>query len=176
MNRISFPSLVALTATLIALTGCGDTSPESEELANSENETMEAVDVEAEPAAQATAALVDPNVATEAQLVSIGLDQETAGAIVAGRPYENMLAVDAVLAPQLSEPERETVYAALWKPLDLNAASEEEILLIPGIGPQMAEEFEEYRPYRAIEEFRREIGKYVDEAEVARLERYVAIP
>ena len=27
----------------------------------------------------------------------------------------------------------------------------------------------------AIEQFRREIGKYVDEAEVARLERYVTI-
>jgi hypothetical protein len=39
----------------------------------------------------------------------------------------------------------------------------------------MRHEFEEYRPYRAIEQFRREIGKYVDSAEVARLEHYVAI-
>ena len=30
-------------------------------------------------------------------------------------------------------------------------------------------------PYSRIEQFRREIGKYVDDDEVARLERYVEI-
>jgi hypothetical protein len=39
----------------------------------------------------------------------------------------------------------------------------------------MLREFKEYRPYKAIEQFRREMGKYVDEAEVARLERYVVV-
>ena len=39
----------------------------------------------------------------------------------------------------------------------------------------MVHEFEEYRPYTSIEQFQREIGKYVDEDEVARLERYVYI-
>ena len=50
-----------------------------------------------------------------------------------------------------------------------------EILLIPGVGDRMAHEFEEYRPYDGIERFRREIGKYVDANEVARLEQYVTI-
>jgi hypothetical protein len=39
----------------------------------------------------------------------------------------------------------------------------------------MLREFKEYRPYKNIEQFRREIGKYVDKKEVARLERYVAV-
>jgi hypothetical protein len=39
----------------------------------------------------------------------------------------------------------------------------------------MLHEFKEYRPYTSIEQFRREIGKYVDEGEVARLEGYVTI-
>jgi hypothetical protein len=39
----------------------------------------------------------------------------------------------------------------------------------------MRHEFEEYRPYRDLAQFRREIGKYVDDAEVARLEKYVTI-
>ena len=39
----------------------------------------------------------------------------------------------------------------------------------------MVHEFMEYRPYRNMAQFRREIGKYVDEKEVARLERYVTI-
>ena len=37
----------------------------------------------------------------------------------------------------------------------------------------MLGEFKEYRPYKAMQQFRREIGKYVDDKEVARLERYV---
>ena len=37
----------------------------------------------------------------------------------------------------------------------------------------MAHEFEEYRPYKNIDQFRREIGKYVDDKELARLERLV---
>jgi hypothetical protein len=39
----------------------------------------------------------------------------------------------------------------------------------------MLREFKEYRPYENMEKFRREIGKYVDSKEVARLERYVTI-
>jgi DNA uptake protein ComE-like DNA-binding protein len=75
----------------------------------------------------------------------------------------------------LTEQQRDTVYTRLWKPLDLNSATKEEIELIPGVGPKMRHEFEEYRPYTSIEQFRREIGKYVDEQEVARLEKYVTI-
>jgi hypothetical protein len=36
-------------------------------------------------------------------------------------------------------------------------------------------EFKEYRPYKNIEQFRREMGKYWNEREVARLERYVYV-
>ena len=44
-----------------------------------------------------------------------------------------------------------------------------------GVGDRMAHEFEEYRPYVAMAQFRREIGKYVDDGEVARLERFVTV-
>ncbi len=40
---------------------------------------------------------------------------------------------------------------------------------------KMVHEFEEYRPYSSMEQFRREIGKYVDDDEVARLESYVTL-
>jgi hypothetical protein len=59
--------------------------------------------------------------------------------------------------------------------MDLNTASREEILLIPDVDPRMPHEFDEYRPYTDMEQFRREIGKYVDADEVARYERYVEI-
>ena len=60
-------------------------------------------------------------------------------------------------------------------PININTATDAEILAIPGMGPRMLREFKEYRPYTSIEQFRREIGKYVDKAEVARFEKYIVI-
>ena len=60
--------------------------------------------------------------------------------------------------------------------LNLNTAAEEDFLQVPGVGDRMAHEFEEYRPYASVREFRREIGKYVDEATVAGYEPYVFVP
>jgi DNA uptake protein ComE-like DNA-binding protein len=120
--------------------------------------------------------MLDPNTATREQLAGIGgMTPAAADSLVARRPFDNMTKVDSVLSPQLDSAARRTVYARLWKPIDLNAASDAEILLIPGIGARMLREFKEYRPYTSIEQFRREIGKYVDAEEVARLEKYVSI-
>ena len=146
-------------------------------------DTVGAADTTAAPATTpaipdtaATGALVDPNAATPQQLVAAGLDSATAAAVVAGRPYTDMTAVDRVLAGRnMTADQRRTVYAQVWKPIDLNTASDQEILLIPGIGNRMLHEFKEYRPYTSIAQFRREIGKYVDDREVARLEKYVSI-
>jgi predicted DNA-binding helix-hairpin-helix protein len=63
----------------------------------------------------------------------------------------------------------------VFVPVSLNSASDEDILSIPGAGKRMLREFKEYRPYTNIEKFRKEIGKYVDKKEVARLERYVTL-
>ena len=63
----------------------------------------------------------------------------------------------------------------VFVPINLNTASDEDILSIPGVGQRMLREFKEYRPYQNIEKFRREIGKYVNAKEVARLERYVTL-
>ena len=129
------------------------------------------------PAQGATAAgdtgFLDPSTATREQLIAVpGMTAAAADALVASRPYENMVAVDRVLAAHLSEAQRDTVYARVWKPIDPTAATEAEILLIPGVGERMAGEFEEYRPWRDAAHFRREIGKYVDSTEVERLLSY----
>ena len=60
-------------------------------------------------------------------------------------------------------------------PMNLNDAPGAAFLTIPGMTARMVHEFEEYRPYTSFEQFRREIGKYVDQKEVARLERYLVI-
>ena len=63
----------------------------------------------------------------------------------------------------------------VFVPIKLNTASDADMLTIPGLGQRMLREFKEYRPYDGIEKFRKEIGKYVDAKEVARLERFVVV-
>lgn len=122
------------------------------------------------------AGLIDPNAAPESALRAVpGLTPALAQELVGQRPFADMAAFDAWIGTHLDETAREALYRIVFIPLDLNDASREDILLIPGVGPRMAHEFEEYRPYDSIERFRREIGKYVDDEEVARLERYVRI-
>jgi DNA uptake protein ComE-like DNA-binding protein len=121
--------------------------------------------------------LLDPNRATRDELAALpGIDAALADQIIAGRPWLDMMKFDAVLASNLNEQQREALYRRLWAPLNLNTASKEEILLIPGVGDRMLHEFEEYRPYPALARFHREIDKYVDDAELARLEQYVFVP
>ena len=125
-----------------------------------------------------SATLADPNVATEAQLAAVpGLRAEVAKALIAARPFTDAVAFDKFLTAQKVDREQaKALYAHLFIHLDLDTATREEILLVPGIGPRMAHEFEEYRPYRGgLPQFRKEIGKYVDAQEVARLEQYVFV-
>jgi DNA uptake protein ComE-like DNA-binding protein len=60
-------------------------------------------------------------------------------------------------------------------PVDLNKATDEDILSIPGAGNRMVREFKEYRPWTSKAQFDKEIGKYVKEKETERLWRFVAI-
>lgn len=61
--------------------------------------------------------------------------------------------------------------------LNLNTASEDDFMkAIPGMGKRMTHEFEEYRPYKSIQQFRREMGKYVKPEQIAEYEKYVFVP
>lgn len=121
--------------------------------------------------------VLNPNLASADEMAALpGLNAEIAEAIVEARPHLGMMAFHTFLNGHLGEGDREELYARIFLPLNLNDTSEEEILLVPGVGDRMAHEFEEYRPYIHLAEFRREIGKYVDDDEVARLEQFVFVP
>ena len=128
-------------------------------------------------AAAQTQPLVNANTASEAELAKVpGLNAALAKAVVSRRPFASMSALDTFLGEQkLTREQRTTLYGRLFVPVKLNTASDADIMLIPGIGKRMLGEFKEYRPYKAIEQFRREIGKYVNKEELARLERYVTV-
>ncbi len=121
--------------------------------------------------------VLNPNVADEDQLAAAThLDDALVDAIVEQRPLADMLEMNTLLSQSLSEAQRAELYTEFFIPINLNTASGIEILLIPGMSNRMAHEFDEYRPYTSLLQFRREIGKYVDEDEVARLEQYVFVP
>ena len=120
--------------------------------------------------------LLNPNLATEQQLAAVpGLDAEAVGALLEARPFLRMADLHAVVAEHVDAEGHEAVYRALFVPIDLNDVTDDEILLIPGVGNRMLHEFEEYRPYAALAQFHREIGKYVDDEELARLAQYVYV-
>ena len=159
----------ALPAILIAAASasCDRSAPEPE---------ADAPVGEAPAAAPESSALLNPNLASEEELAAApGITAEVASALVEGRPYLTAGAFHAALSGLVGEGAAD-VYTAVWVPINLNDVTEEEILLIPGVGDRMAHEFEEYRPYAGMEEFRREIGKYVDADEVERLAAYVFVP
>jgi DNA uptake protein ComE-like DNA-binding protein len=122
--------------------------------------------------------LVNPNLASSEELAALPqMDESLAAAVVAARPFLDMTSLDALLREHgRADEAREELYGHLWVPINVNTASREEILLIPGVGERMLHEFEEYRPYVALAQFQREIGKYVDEGELARLAQYVFVP
>jgi DNA uptake protein ComE-like DNA-binding protein len=91
------------------------------------------------------------------------------------RPWRNFAQFNKEIGKYVGPAETARLAQYGFIPINLNTATDEDILSIPGLGPRMLREFKEYRPYRTIEQFRKEIGKYVGAKEVARLERYVTI-
>jgi radical SAM superfamily enzyme with C-terminal helix-hairpin-helix motif len=91
------------------------------------------------------------------------------------RPYRSLAVFQKEIAKYVNAAELARLEQYVFVPIDLNTASDADILSIPGLGNRMLREFKEYRPYKSMEQFRKEIGKYVNQQEVARLERYVVI-
>lgn len=161
----------ALSGTMLTLAAC---SPAGDD-ATSEAET-DVPAVTETPEAAAESAVLDASTATVEQLAGVeGMSQELAAAIVAGQPYASVTDLNAKLIETLSAEEAAAVLASVFVPVNLNSATKEELKLIPGMTEKMEHEFEEYRPYADMGEFDREIGKYVDEGEVARFRQYVTL-
>jgi|SRR6187402_917254 len=122
--------------------------------------------------------VVDANTVAEADLVKMpGMTPAIAKAVVAARPFDNIVAFNTFLLGQkLTQEQANELYKSAFIHINLNTATGEEILLVPGAGKRMAREFAEYRPWKSYAQFEKEIGKYVDAKEVARLAQYTFIP
>lgn len=144
-------------------------TPEATEAGESTSEVEEVVTEEV----SIDATIYNANLVTEMQLESMKLPSVLIMNIIQQRPFLNMAEFEAVIPESVDKAE---LYKSIFVPLNLNTTAEDDFKIIPGVGKRMAHEFEEYRPYTSIKQFRKEIGKYVDEAEVARYENYVFVP
>jgi DNA uptake protein ComE-like DNA-binding protein len=89
-----------------------------------------------------------------------------------GAPQEQTNAAGVTPGSSASQPDNGPPKAKL----NLNTASENDLLTIPAMTPRMVHEFMEYRPYKSIQQFRREMSKYVSSPVIADYEKYVYVP
>jgi DNA uptake protein ComE-like DNA-binding protein len=91
------------------------------------------------------------------------------------RPWKTWTQFDKEIGKYVGQKETDRLKQYVFIPVDLNTATDDDILSIPGAGTRMVREFKEYRPWKAKAQFDKEIGKYVGPKETARLWRYVEI-
>ena len=119
---------------------------------------------------------INLNTATDEEILMIpGTGKRMLREFLEYRPYKTLAQFHKEIGKYVDNKELARLEQYVFVPINLNTASDEDILSIPGMGKRMLHEFKEYRPYANIEKFRKEIGKYVDKKEVARLERYVTV-
>ena len=122
--------------------------------------------------------VVDANTAAEKDLLAMPhMDAARAKAIVEKRPFSSITELNALLLAQgLTQQQAAEFYGKAFVHINLNTATPDEILLVPGAGKRMVHEFAEYRPWKSYAQFDKEIGKYVGAERTSQLAQYTFIP
>jgi DNA uptake protein ComE-like DNA-binding protein len=119
---------------------------------------------------------VNLNTATKDEILLIpGAGQRMVHEFAEYRPWKSWAQFDKEISKYVGADATAKLAQYVFIPLNLNTATDEDILSIPGAGPRMVREFKEYRPWKSWAQFDKEIGKYVDKKEVDRLKRYLVI-
>jgi DNA uptake protein ComE-like DNA-binding protein len=124
---------------------------------------------------------VDVNRGADAEFMLIpGMDAKKLNAIKSGRPWKDFAAFRADIGKSTTATEAARIEQYLFIPIELNTWTAEIMDTFAGIGVgtrQWKREFAEYRPWTSMEQFDREISKYLRArpTELARLKRYVII-
>ncbi len=170
----TFHSTALAAALLLMGAACAQPDRSDTEAASDTTTAAASVDTTAAVTADSVA---DANTVGADRLAGFAhMDSASAQALVAARPFATIVELNQfLLAHGLTQEQATEFYQDAFVKIDLNTGTRDEMLLIPGVGPRMAHELEEYRPWTSWAQFDREIGKYVDEAEVARLKRYVTM-
>jgi DNA uptake protein ComE-like DNA-binding protein len=120
---------------------------------------------------------INLNTATRDEILLIpGIAQKMAHEFDEYRPWKTWAQFDKEIGKYVGKEETDRLKQYVFIPVNLNTATDEDIMSIPGAGQKMVHEFKEYRPWKTKAQFDKEIGKYVGPNETARLWRYVVIP
>jgi len=120
---------------------------------------------------------INLNTATRDEILLIpGIAQKMAHEFDEYRPWKTWAQFDKEIGKYVGKEETDRLKQYVFIPVNLNTATDDDIMSIPGAGQKMVHEFKEYRPWKTKEQFNKEIGKYVGAKETARLWRYVVIP
>jgi len=122
--------------------------------------------------------VADVNTAAEKDLLGMPhMTPPIVKGVIAKRPFSSITELHAYLLSQkLTPAQAMALYEKAFVHINLNTATPEEILLVPGAGKRMVHEFDEYRPWKTYAQFAKEIGKYVGADQAARLAQYTFIP
>jgi hypothetical protein len=124
---------------------------------------------------------VDLNRGPDAEFLLIpGVDANKLRALKAGRPWKSFEQFQADFGKATNPAEAARVEQYVFIPIDLNTWTDPIMDSFASIGVgtrQWKREFAEYRPWTSMEQFEREISKYLRARpqELKRLERYVII-
>jgi DNA uptake protein ComE-like DNA-binding protein len=91
------------------------------------------------------------------------------------RPWKTFAQFDKEISKYVGQEATDKLKQYVFIPVDLNTATDADILSIPGAGNRMVREFKEYRPWKTKQQFDKEISKYVGQKETDRLWRFVII-
>ena len=142
-------TLVIAALTAAVLVACGAATTSDTTVGSAPASTQPPASTTSAPATAATSAASDATVVTSAI------------------PAATAVASAAPPAPA----------ATATAKLNLNTVTEDQLMsTIPNFSTRMVREFMEYRPYISIQQFRKEIGKYVSADQVATYEQYVYVP
>lgn len=128
--------------------------------------------------AQVGKGLIDVNVASEAELLALpNMTPVIVKALLDNRPFLSVLDLNVFLLSQkLTPAQAMDFYRKAFVQINLNTATADEFMLVPGSGKRMSAEFAEYRPWKNWAQFDKEIGKYVGQQETDRFKQYMFIP
>ena len=126
--------------------------------------------------------VVDANNASEAELLKMPhMTPAIVKGLIAKRNFKSITELNAyLLGAGLTQAQATEFYGRAFIHVNLNTATPEEFLLVPGSNKRWAHEFEEYRPWTSYAQFDKEIGKYTtprnDQATLDKFKQYMFIP
>jgi DNA uptake protein ComE-like DNA-binding protein len=91
------------------------------------------------------------------------------------RPWKSWLQFDKEIGKYVGQQETDRYKQYMFIPINLNAASDDALLTVPGANPAMIQAFKKSRPWKSMDQFNNEIGKAFGPKEAARLGRYFVI-